>query len=99
MEKLEPGFYYHFKHNSEDIFDHAYEVTGVGRHTETEGLVVLYRPLYKLEFLENADVCVRPLEMFTDMVERDGKTHQRFSKIIDSEIIKKLEEKRDEMYK
>ncbi len=99
MQKPEKGFYYHFKHNPEDVFDHAYEVVGVGRHTETEGLLVLYRPLYKLDFLENADVCVRPLEMFNDVVDRDGKSYQRFQKITDPEIVKKLVEKRAEMYK
>ncbi len=96
---MEKGFYYHFKHNQEDIFDHAYEVVMVGRDTETENPVVIYRPLYKLDFIEGLDACVRPLAIFTDIVERDGKSQPRFSKITDPEIIKKLEEKKREMYK
>ncbi len=98
MQKPEPGFYYHFKHNPEDIFDHSYELIGVGRDTETEGYVVLYRPLYESEFLKGVDASVRPINLFTDVVERDGKTFPRFQKITDPEIIKKLEEKRREMY-
>lgn len=99
MQLPEKGFYYHFKHNLEDVFDHAYEVIGIGRETETKNSVVIYRPLYQSEFLGTLDVFVRPLAMFTDDIEQDGIMHKRFSKITDPEIIKKLEEKRDEMYR
>lgn len=98
MQKPEKGFYYHFKHDPKDFFRYAYEVVGAGRHTETEEYVVLYRPLYESEFLKGVDVSVRPIEMFTDSVERDGKTLPRFQKITDPEIIKQLQKKRDEMY-
>lgn len=100
MESIEKGFYYHFKHNPGNIFDHAYEVLLIGRDTETEKFVVVYRPLYELDFLENiAEACLRPVEMFNDIIERDGKAFSRFQKITDPEIIKKLEQKSREMYK
>lgn len=99
MQNLEKGFYYHYKHNPEDIYDHAYEIVNISRHTETEEYLVVYRPFYKSDFLEHADASARPIGMFTDMVTKDGQTFPRFSKITDPEIIKKLEEKKREMYK
>ncbi len=111
MEKPERGFYYHYKHNPEDIYDHAYEIVNVSRHTETEEYLVVYRPFYKSDFLEHADASARPIGMFMDMVTKlarpddlsgrsggEGATFPRFQKITDPEIIKKLEQKRDEMY-
>ena len=61
--------YRHFKGNT-------YEIVAVGRHSETLEDVVVYRALYG-----EGDVWVRPLSMFTDMVETDGKTVPRFEKI------------------
>ena len=61
--------YRHFKGNE-------YEIVAVGRHSETEEELVVYRALYG----ERA-VWIRPLHMFTDTVERDGKTMPRFQKI------------------
>lgn len=105
MQTPEKGFYYHYKHDpAKGDFDYAYEVLNIGHHTEIDGLeesaMVVYRPLY-----ESAGVYgigkhwdVRPLGMFMEMVTKDGKTFERFQKITDPEIIKKLEQKRDEMY-
>ena len=98
MNQPEKGFYYHYKHNPEDIYDHAYEIVNISRHTETEEYLVVYRPFYKSDFLEHADASARPIDMFTDMVTKEGKTFPRFQKITNPEIIKKLEQKRDEMY-
>lgn len=64
---LEPGIYRHFK-------GHTYEVIGVARHSETEEELVVYRPLYG----EGA-LWVRPLAMFTEIVERNGETIPRFA--------------------
>ncbi|MBQ9963717.1 MAG: DUF1653 domain-containing protein [Clostridia bacterium] len=61
--------YRHFKGNE-------YEVLAVGRHSETEEELVVYKALYG----EGA-VWIRPLNMFTDTVERDGKVMPRFEKI------------------
>lgn len=61
--------YRHFKGN-------LYEIVTVGRHSETLEELVVYRALYGA-----GDVWVRPLSMFTDLVEKDGKTMPRFEKI------------------
>lgn len=61
--------YRHFKGNE-------YEIVAVGRHSETEEELVVYRALYG----EGA-VWIRPLAMFEDTVERDGSVMPRFVKI------------------
>lgn len=74
MKKIELGRYQHYK-------GHDYEVIGVGKDTETEKEVVIYRPLY------DSDVAywVRPLAMFCDTVIVDGKTVPRFKRIGDNQ--------------
>jgi hypothetical protein len=64
--KLQPGRYRHFKGN-----DH--EVIGVATHSETREQLVIYRPLYG-----SGEFFARPLSMFTELVERDGKRQERF---------------------
>jgi hypothetical protein len=89
---IKKGFYYHYKHDPEKgINDHAYEVIGIGMHTEDRSLTVIYRPLYKNTFLPPADFCARPYEMFIENVEKNGKTVPRFQKITDREIIAQIE--------
>jgi hypothetical protein len=66
-EELRPGRYRHFKGNE-------YEVIGVARDSETEQEVVVYRALYG-----ERGLWVRPLAMFTEIIERDGHKVQRFS--------------------
>lgn len=66
-DTIRPGRYRHFK-------GREYEVLEVARHSETEELLVVYRPLYG----EGA-LWVRPLAMFTEEVERDGVRCPRFS--------------------
>ena len=64
---LRPGRYRHFKGGE-------YEVLGVARHSEGLEDMVVYRPLYN-----DSGLWVRPLSMFTETVERDGKTQTRFT--------------------
>ncbi|MCG8394630.1 MAG: DUF1653 domain-containing protein [Pseudomonadales bacterium] len=71
MNELKPGRYRHFKGNE-------YQVIGVATHSETEESLVVYRPLYG-----DGDLWVRPLTMFTETVERDGKVQPRFTRIGD----------------
>ncbi len=66
-EPLRPGRYRHFKGNE-------YEVIGVARHSETHEPLVVYRPLYG-----DGGLWVRPLDMFTETVTRDGQTVPRFT--------------------
>lgn len=67
MTQLQLGRYRHFKGK-------YYEVIGVARHSETGEELVVYRPLYG-----ERGLWVRPLAMFTETVERDGKTMPRFT--------------------
>ena len=66
MEIL-PGRYRHFKGNE-------YEVLGTARHSETLEEMVVYRALYG-----ERGLWVRPASMWTETVEREGKTMQRFT--------------------
>lgn len=66
---IEPGIYEHFK-------GARYEVLFVARHSETEEEFVVYRQLYG----DHAH-WVRPLAMFTEIVERDGRSVPRFARV------------------
>ena len=70
---IKPGKYRHFKGNE-------YEVIGTAKHSETMEEMVVYRALYG-EF----GLWVRPVSMWEETVERDGKTYKRFTYIGDSE--------------
>lgn len=63
---MKPGRYRHYKGN-------YYEVIGVARHSETEEELVVYRCLYG-----DFSLWVRPLAMFTESVEVDGREVPRF---------------------
>lgn len=65
-EKLQLGKYEHYKGN-------RYEVLGVAKHSETLEELVVYRALYG----ENG-LWVRPLKMFLETVEIEGKKIPRF---------------------
>lgn len=69
MESIKPGRYRHFKGKE-------YEVLGVARHSETEEEFVVYRALYG-----DFGLWVRPVSMWNETVERDGKTFRRFTYI------------------
>ena len=67
MTEPAPGRYRHYKGNE-------YEVIGVARHSETDERVVVYRPLYN-----DTGLWVRPVAMFTESVEVDGRPVPRFA--------------------
>ena len=69
MESIKPGRYRHFKGKE-------YEVFGVARHSETEEELVVYHALYG-----DFGLWVRPVSMWNETVERDGKTFRRFTYI------------------
>ena len=69
MESIKPGRYRHFKGKE-------YEVLGVARHSETQEEMVVYRALYG-----DFGLWVRPVSMWNETVERDGKTFRRFTYI------------------
>ena len=66
---VRPGRYRHFKGNE-------YQVLGVARHSETEEEMVVYRALYG-----EGGLWVRPAAMWSEMIERDGRTVRRFTYI------------------
>jgi hypothetical protein len=63
---LKIGTYQHFKGN-------FYEVLHVAKHSETEEFMVVYHPKNQPE-----DIWVRPLMMFDETIERQGKRMKRF---------------------
>ena len=69
MESIKPGRYRHFKGKE-------YEILGVARHSETDEELVVYRALYG-----DFGLWVRPVSMWNEAVERDGKTFRRFTYI------------------
>src|SRR3989344_8645523 len=95
----EKGFYYHYKHDpAGPVNNYAYEVMGVGCHTEDDcrpedSNMVVYRPLYKEAFVYKAGRLfdLRPLEMWMGKAVFKGKTVSRFAKIKDKKIIQKLQ--------
>jgi hypothetical protein len=107
----EAGFYYHYKHDPNGaVNNYAYEVLGVGFHTEDdtrpgEEHFLIYRPLYEASvYKASRELGVpcfdaRPLKMWMENVEKDGQTTPRFRKIDDPAIIAELAKVRDEMYK
>ena len=60
------GKYRHYKGNE-------YQVIGTARHSETDEKLVVYRCLYGA-----CDLWVRPLAMFLEQVEVDGRLIKRF---------------------
>jgi hypothetical protein len=69
MDKVKLGKYRHFKGNE-------YEVLAIAKHSETCEPLVIYRALYG-----EGGVWARPLSMWNEQVERDGKIYQRFTYI------------------
>jgi len=64
---LKMGKYKHYKGN-------LYQVEGIATHSETEEKMVVYRPLYG-----EGGLWVRPLSMFIEQVEVEGKSQARFA--------------------
>jgi hypothetical protein len=69
MNTIKLGRYRHFKGNE-------YEVIALATHSETGESMVVYRALYG-----DGGVWVRPVSMWDESVERDGKVYKRFTYI------------------
>jgi len=65
---IKPGQYKHYKGK-------LYEVIGIARHSETLEELVVYKALYQEE---GKNLWVRPLKMFIEEVEIEGKKMPRF---------------------
>ena len=66
--KLKLGKYKHYKGKE-------YEVIGIARHSETLEELVVYKALYQND---GENLWVRPLQMFLEEVEIEGKKMPRF---------------------
>ena len=66
MKKTKLGIYEHYKGKE-------YEVIGIAKHSETLEKLVVYRTL-----CGKHDLWARPLKMFTEKVEVNGKKVPRF---------------------
>jgi len=69
MYDIKQGKYRHFKGNE-------YEVLYIAKHSETGEDMVVYRALYG-----DFGIWVRPVSMWNEVIERDGKKMQRFTYI------------------
>jgi len=68
------GKYQHFKGN-------YYQVLHCARHSETQEWFVVYKPLYQNSPSDNnnkENIWIRPLSMFNESIERNGKSVKRF---------------------
>ncbi|MGJ8580855.1 MAG: DUF1653 domain-containing protein [Psychromonas sp.] len=74
--KLTMGKYQHYKGN-------FYQVEEIAIHSETDEEMVVYRPLYG-----EGRLWVRPLNMFVEDVEIDGKRQPRFALVDETQDIK-----------
>ena len=73
MNMIPLGIYRHYKGKQ-------YEVTGLAKHSETLETLVIYKALY-----DECDTWIRPLSMWENPVEVDGKTIKRFEYIGEKE--------------
>jgi len=69
MTRPRLGIYHHFKDAAKE-----YEFIGVALHTETQELMVVYKPLYDTD----QELFVRPLEMFMGTVDIPEYSGPRF---------------------
>ncbi len=67
MSSLTPGKYRHFKGKE-------YELLFTAFHSETLEEMAVYKALYG-----DGKIWVRPASMFSETIERDGKTFKRFT--------------------
>ena len=68
---IEIGVYRHNKSGKQ------YEVLGVALQTETDEVLVIYKPLWDSEY----GLFARPYAMFIELVELNGQTMPRFERI------------------
>lgn len=68
---VELGVYRHTKSGKD------YEVIGTALQTETNELLVIYRPLYDTD----CELFARPIQMFVETIELNGKHMPRFKKV------------------
>lgn len=100
---VEPGYYYHYKHDKDGIVNnYAYEVLNIGHHTEMKGvksLMVVYRPLYEsFVYKAGKHLDLKPLKMFLSPKIIKGKKVKRYTKITNHNVIAQLNDIKKQMY-
>lgn len=83
MDLPNKGIYRHFKGGRYELLDFA-------RHSESEEMMVVYRALYG-----DKELWVRPLSMWNEQIERDGKRYTRF--LPEEEFLKQRAMENEEM--
>lgn len=83
---------YHYKHNTNDLLSHAYQIISIAKHTETSEELVIYRALYDTKEVlfisqEKLEYFARPISMFIENVEVDKAMKPRFEKIRDKNTL------------
>ncbi|TFW01141.1 DUF1653 domain-containing protein [Oxalobacteraceae bacterium OM1] len=73
MASIAPGIYEHYKGKT-------YFVLGLSKHTETGEVCVVYRPLYETDWPQ---LVHRPLAMFLEQVNVEGRSVPRFRRLPD----------------
>jgi len=76
MASIVRGIYRHYK--SVNDAPKYYETISIGRHTETQELMVVYRQLYATPEYPIGYIWIRPLSMFNSYVEWQGVKMPRF---------------------
>ena len=71
MKEIKPGIYKHFKGGK-------YKVLQIANHSETLEKFVIYEVLYECRTYGKGSIWARPLDMFKEDVEVNGKTVPRF---------------------
>lgn len=63
--------------------DHTYEIIWIAKHSETDEILVIYKPLYQItdKRLWEASIVARPFCMREEDVEYNWKIMKRFTKI------------------
>lgn len=70
------GVYEHYKSTPDNR--KLYRVLGFTTHTETQEILAIYIPLYDVPVKPITDTQARPLDMFLETVEFEGKSIARF---------------------
>lgn len=81
MSSIVQGVYRHYKGS-------YYETIHIGRHTETQELMMVYRQLYATPEYPIGYVWIRPLVMWNSDVEWQGKTVPRFELVPNDDLSK-----------
>ena len=56
---------------------YLYEIIGTAKHTETDEIFMIYKPLYSSKCISGVDYAIRPIEMFMSEVD-----HKKYPNVI-----------------